>query len=328
MNNTNDVPRDLLDFLRAGKKFIIAGHKESDGDCVGSQLALCSVLRRMGKEAIPCSPGPLKRSEVIAYTGFFKTSVDEETKKDAWVIITDCTGLDRTGDLAPMLEGLPAALIDHHQHGKEMPEHKSGPVYISAAAPSVTFMILKIIDALGLEPSREEAEFLLFGLCTDTGFFRHSNLGSAPTFETAARLVSAGASPRKTHQTIHGGKSLESRYLIGILLSRAKPYFDGKLIVTTEEYEDTQRFGEKNRDSDILYQMLLSVAGVEAIAVIRQETPENCTISLRSMNDVDVALIARTLGGGGHKNAAGAGIPGVIADIKAKLLELFRLQLS
>jgi phosphoesterase RecJ-like protein len=110
---------------------------------------------------------------------------------------------------------------------------------------------------------------------------------------------------------------------LGIILSRTESYFEGKLIISTEQYEETQRYGLEGRDSDALYQLLQSIGGVEAIAIIRQEKPDNCTVGLRSLDSVDVAAIARSLGGGGHKNAAGLSINGLIPEIKTKILAAF-----
>jgi phosphoesterase RecJ-like protein len=328
MSATVPVPAELLDFIKTGEKFLVAGHKEPDGDCVGSQLALCSALRRLGKEALPCSAGPFKRTEVAPYAGLFSAAPQEGERTGARLIVVDCSAPSRTGDLAPLLEGLPTALIDHHSGGEYAADQAggkgaAGPVYIDPEAPSVTLMILRLMDALGLEPVREEAELLFFGLCTDTGFFRYLDSSGAETFAAAARMVRAGASPKKTFQAINGGKSLDSRLLLGILLGRARAYYGGKLILSTEEYEDTQRFGLGGRDSDSLYQLLQSVEGVEAVAVIRQETPDNCTVGLRSRDRVDVGAAAARLGGGGHRNAAGLSIPGTIAGVKPQILEIF-----
>ena len=316
------VPDELLDFIKAGNTFLVVGHKEPDGDCVCSQLALCSVLKRLGKEAVPCSAGPFKRTEIKPYEKLFTAVPDEKDKTGAWVIVTDCSSLERTGDLGPHLENLPTAYIDHHHRLDE--EDISGPNYIDTVAPSVTLMILNLIRALGLETSQEEAEFLLFGLCTDTGFFRHGDEDSALTFEAAARLTYAGASPKKTYMAIHGGKSLESRYLLGRILSRAESHFEGRLILSTEEYEDTQTYGQEGRDSDTLYQLLQSISGVEAITIIRQEKSDNCSVSFRSLDEVNVAVVAQALGGGGHKNAAGLSIAGTITEVKTKILYEFQ----
>jgi phosphoesterase RecJ-like protein len=188
-------------------------------------------------------------------------------------------------------------------------------------------MILDVIEALGLNLAEEEAKLLFFGLCTDTGFFRHVDERGAETFTCAARLIRAGASPKKTFEAIHGGKKLGSRILLGLILSRAESYYEGKLILSTEAYEETQRFGLEGRDSDTLYQLIQSIAGVEAIAIIRQENPEKCTVGLRSRDRVNVARIAAKFGGGGHKNAAGFSAGGVIEKLRPALIAAFQDQL-
>jgi phosphoesterase RecJ-like protein len=268
-----------------------------------------------------------------------------QEREGASVILVDCSAGDRAGDLGPALEGLPLAIIDHHATGEYAPAahpaegapaggaHSTGsdqpvkgahPVaYIDTGAPSVTFMILGLIEALGLQPTPEEAELLLFGLCTDTGFFRHVDNRGAETFSRASRLIAAGANPKRVFQAINGGKSLDSRIFMGLMLSRAQSYFDGKLLLSFETYDDIQRFGPEGRDSDSLYQLLQSVKGVEAMVIIRQESPGNCTLGLRSRDAVDVAAIAQRFGGGGHRNAAGLSMDGTIDTIRPQILKAF-----
>jgi phosphoesterase RecJ-like protein len=313
----------LIQFIKSGSKFLVAGHKEPDGDCAGSGLALCSALRRLGSEAVPCSAGPFKRTEIMPWAPLFTAAPGEKERDGAKLIVLDCSRAERTGDLAPYLEGLPLAIIDHHAAGDHPENRAEAPVFLDPAAPSTSFMILELIEALGLSPAKEEAELLLFGLCTDTGFFRHVDQGGAETFEAAARMIRAGASPRNAFLAINGGKSLDSRILMGHVLSRAESFFDGRLVLSFEEYEDTRRFGLEGRDSDSLYQLLQSVSGVEAIVIIRQETPENCTVGFRSRDRIDVGAIAASFGGGGHKNAAGLSVRGVISDIKHGIIEAF-----
>jgi len=316
-------PIELLNFIQEGDRFLIAGHKEPDGDCIGSQLALSSVLRRMGKKTILCSAGPFERGEIKRYAPLFVSEPEPEAADRA--IVLDCSSLDRTGDFEPHLDGLSVAVIDHHDnrttHDGEIASLSA--CYIDGNAPSTTFMVLKLIKALGLEPNREEAELLFLGLCTDTGFFRHLDDGDAETFETAACLIRAGANPKNAHSAMYGGKSLNSRKLLGHILVRAEALFDGKLIISSEEYEETCCFGFESRDSDSLYQLLQSIDGVEAIAIIRQESPEKCTIGFRSRSWVDVGSIAESFGGGGHKNAAGCIIAGAIAELKPRVVKAF-----
>jgi phosphoesterase RecJ-like protein len=314
------VPKSLIDFINSGEKFLVAGHKEPDGDCISSQLVMASLLKRLGKTAILCSAGPFKRTEILQYKDLFAETLSEEDRAGACVFILDCSNKDRTGDLGPALEGLPTALIDHHASGNPYGD----VIYLDAAAPSVTCMILNLFDALHQTPTKEEAELLLFGLCTDTGFFRHVDDRGAETFECAAKLIQAGANPKKSFLSMYGGKSLDSRILMGKMLARAESYFDNKLVICTESYEENLRFGYESRDSDSIYQMLQSVAGVEAMVLIKQETCDKCSVGLRSRDSIDVSKIAAFFGGGGHKNASGMLFEGSIEQAKSAIINEFK----
>jgi phosphoesterase RecJ-like protein len=197
------------------------------------------------------------------------------------------------------------------------------PVYLDANAPSCTILIEKLITAFDLKLTAEEASLLLFGICTDTGFFRHLTEKDGAVFESAAKMVRHGANPKKIFKIMNGGKSLGSRIMTGNILSRIEAHHNGRLLISYETLEDFQTYGLEGRDSDILFQMILSIEGVEAAAIIREENEEFCTVSLRSADKIDVARIAASYEGGGHKNAAGLTMKGNISYVKQKMLESF-----
>jgi phosphoesterase RecJ-like protein len=317
-------PPELLDFLSGGKKFLIAGHKEPDADCIGSQLALGSTLSRLGKQVILVNEGPWARTEIADYAGRFKAAPEAGDLEGARLVIVDCTGADRTGDIAGSLAGLPTAIIDHHATNKAVCEAR----YVAPHSFSCCALILLVEEALGLTLLQEEAEWLLLGMCTDTGFFRFLDERGGEIFEAAARLCRAGANPKRTFAKINGGKTLASRLLLARVIGRTETFFDGRLAYTWEGLDDRKELGVENRDSDTLYRELQAVEGVEAIVVARQEKPDNVSIGFRSQSDVDVSVIAAAFGGGGHKNAAGAACPGTIAELKpqiiAKFAEIFK----
>jgi phosphoesterase RecJ-like protein len=314
------VPQELIEFIDHYGTFYVIGHKEPDGDCIGSQLALASFLRRQGKDVTVCSAGPFTRTEILPFEHRFSSEVPfEKASERAAAFILDCSSLQRIGSIAETLPSVPLAFLDHHASGEA-----SGAVrYIDDKAPAVTLMILALIEALGQTPTREEAELLFFGLCTDTGFFRHIDETGAETFEAAARLIAAGASPKRCFAQMNGGKSLISRRLMGETLTRTEPYYDGRLLVSYVKLEDQQRFGLASRDSDMLYQLLLGVAGCDAVMIIRQESEGDCTVGMRARDKVDVGSIAASFGGGGHKLAAGLSIHGLIEDVREKLIAAF-----
>jgi len=320
----SDVPKELITFIKTGSNFIIIGHKEPDGDCVSSQLALRNVLSRMGKTAIACSAGPFKRVEIKEYSELFTDIPPEINKKDTKIIIVDCSGKERIGDLYEAIKEFPCAIIDHHAAVTHSQSSNEAPVYVDSAAPACSVLIYKVIDALGFELNEEEASLLLFGICTDTGFFRHLTENHAVIFEYIAKLISYGASPKKTFYKTNGGKTLSSRILLGNILSRTESFFDGKLLLSYETLEESENFGFEGRDSDSLNQLLLTVKNVEAVVIIRQELADNCTVSFRSLDKIDVSKIAASFGGGGHKNASGLSMRGEISFVKEKVLEAFK----
>ena len=309
------VPQDLIDFIRKGANFAVVGHEEPDGDCIGSQLAMCSLLRRMGKTAVPSTAGPFRRTEIKPFKNFFLPFPAE--RNGLRVIVMDCSVRERVGDLP--IDGLPSVAVDHHASGNPWGDI----VYLDTSAPSVTFMTEKIFHALGVQPTVEEAEWLFFGLCTDTGFFRHLDENGSEAFNTASRLAAAGVSPKKVFGMINGGKPLNSRLLLGTVLSKTKSFYGGRLLVSGETLEESERFCLESRDSDMIYQLLQSVEGVEAIVLVRQENNEECSIGFRSRDSIDVAAIAKNFGGGGHKNASGAKVRGSIAELEEKIVAAF-----
>jgi len=312
----------LVSFLQSHQSFYIVGHKEPDGDCLGSQIALASFLRRSGKHTLLLSSGPFARTEIAPFANLFQDHLPEPVAGEPGpaIIVLDCSSLSRIG---PIVEQLPAdaplAFIDHHAAGTV-----AGDVqFVDPASPAVAYLVQLIIEAMGTAPNADEAEALLFGLCTDTGFFRHLDERSGDIFAAVGRLVEAGASPKRAFDAMNGGKPFESRKLMGELLTRAELRYDGRLVITSMNLDDQQRYGLIGRDSDMLYQLLLTVAGIEVAVVVRQENATECTVGFRSRDRIDVASIAAAFGGGGHRLAAGLHMHGQAKDIVEQVSAAF-----
>lgn len=313
----NKIPHDLLEFIDMHDAFYIVGHKEPDGDCAGSQLGLVSYLQRCGKKAWPVSGGPFSKPEVAGWENRF---IDTFPAASEWertaAIIVDCSSLSRAGDIAGIMPKVQVAVIDHHTG----PIPRDMVAWVDDTAASLTSMILWLIELRGDRPTRQEAEYLFYGLATDTGFFRHPDETGAEAFRTAARLVDAGASPKKAHAAMYGGKTLASRRMMGEILARIESLADGKLLVSTISSEDQERYGKASRDPDVIYQLMMGVSGCEVAMLVRQESQTGCTVGLRSREKINVAQVASGFGGGGHRLAAGLTMQGSISDVKAVLV--------
>ena len=305
-------PEELLRFLRQYRRFFILGHQDPDGDCLGSQLAMGLLLKKDGREARLFSAGPFRRPEIQGYAPLFQKRIPKNLREEALqtgdtaVLLMDCSTMERIGEaLLEDVKGLPAGVIDHHAAGENFNQCR----WIEPKMPAVSLMVHKLYQSLSIPLDQTAAEHLFLGLCTDTGYFRHTEENSAEVFRAAADLVGQGVNPKKFFQKMYGNRSLESRILLGTLLARAEPHFGGKLIVTYETLAEKDHFGPESRDSDILYQQLQAVKDCEVVLFIREESDRECSVGLRSNSRVDVGALAKRLGGGGHAKAAGFNHP-------------------
>lgn len=307
-------------FIDSHESFIIIGHKEPDGDCIASSLGISHLLKAFNKPHCILNVGPFKRTEIRPYETSFSSVLPKSYQKaeNCAVIIVDCSELSRLGDIDPVVTRLDTYILDHHKTAES-----TANSIIDPSSPAASCIVQQLYEAIVGPLDKETAEILFFGLSTDTGFFRFLDTNSAEVFMAASRLVAAGANPRTTYDYITGGKPWSTRKLLGTMLDKADRFYGGRLVITTENLEDTRRMGSEGRDSDSLYQLILSSEGVEAVVFVREETDKTCTLGFRSRNEVDVSSIAAVFGGGGHKNAAGALTEGTPNTLIPKIKEEF-----
>lgn len=313
----------LKTFILDHDFFFIAGHKEPDGDCITSCLGIAAILEHFNKPYQLLSAGPFKRNEVISWQEKFSATMefqDDAERKKTGLFIADCSEIIRLGEIDGDLKGLDTFVIDHHKTSDLESDVKG---YVNAEAPACAFLIQLFYEALIGPVPEELAKILFFGICTDTGFFRFLTETSAEVFAAVSRLVAAGADPRTTYREINSGKPFSTRKLLGNLLNKAERYLDGRLVVTYESLEDTKKWGLEGRDSDALYQLMLSAKGVEAVAFLRQDTPTTCTGGFRSQDKIDVSAVAAKFGGGGHKNASGMSCNGRVETLIPQIVKEF-----
>ena len=311
-------PDAVYDFLKRYNKFFIFGHVEPDGDCVASQLVLGSLLKRRGHHVLVFSEGPFDRPEIISFQDRFRSRI---TKKDLAgdpaAVILDCSTPERIGEMGQHIRGLPVMVIDHHASGEIFGDVR----WVIPQAPSVSYLIQRLIEEYPETPTLEEAELILFGLARDTGFFRHLVGMNGFVFRAVARLVDIGASPRETYRKIHSGWELEKIRLLALSLERAVSAFKGKVLITYQTLEELRSAGSTAaRGSDEVYRILQAVGGVEVVVFIQAEEQGRCSVGLRSSSTCDVGNLARSMGGGGHTLAAGYTRSGSIAGIREQLL--------
>jgi bifunctional oligoribonuclease and PAP phosphatase NrnA len=309
--------KGALDFIRGHTSFAVLGHREPDGDCVASQLCVAALLRALGKTATLHSVGPFDRPEIATFGRDFSSTLDGAAAPGRAAIIVDCSTPDRTGALGQRITGLPCLVIDHHSAGSPFGTAR----FVDSRAPSTTMLIYQLFVDAGLRPDRETARLLLFGLCTDTGFFRHLGPGSEETFSAVAGLSACGTSTADVYMMVYGRRELASRRLLAEMLSRVENPWEDRLLLTWQTIEDRTRLGVTQRGDDDLYRLLQTIRGNVVVALIKQEGEGKYSVGLRSTEAVDVGAIAASFGGGGHRQASGFDISGTLDSVKKTVVD-------
>ena len=320
------APEDLLRRVRQGNRFLLTSHSNPDGDAIGSELGLARLLRRMGKGAVvwnrdetPTIYRPLPGSERV-HNGAEPPAGFPDVFDS--IIILECPSPDRTG-LEEHLTALPVINIDHHLGN----QHYGAINWVDTAAPAVGEMIYRLAQGLKLTLEPETASCLYLTLVTDTGGFRFSN-ATPVAFEAAAALVRDGAHPEQVSQWLYESQPLPVMRLVGEMLQTLELHEDGRIATVRLTPEMFAKVGAAAGDSEGLIDYPRSIAGVEAVALVRQRDDGTYKVSLRSRGEVDVEKIARHHGGGGHRNAAGFAMEGEGGEIAKQVVAALAAALS
>jgi phosphoesterase RecJ-like protein len=299
--------------LASPQKIVVVGHKNPDGDAVGSCLGLSFFLNRLGHKADVIMPNDFPDflkwlpgvENIIIHEKEQGKSL--ETLQQASVIFTlDFNSLDRVGDMQQFLEDCDAnfVMIDHHQQ----PDDYAVATYSDVSMSSTSEMVYHFMDALDelgalcLEVSTQ----LYTGIMTDTGSFRFSST-TATTHRVVAHLIEMGADSAKIHQNVYDTNSPDRMKLLGVALKNLHilTEFNTAYITITQKELDSCNF--KKGDTEGFVNYALSVKNVVFAVIFIENKQENIVkISFRSKGNFSVNDFARNhYNGGGHINAAG-----------------------
>jgi phosphoesterase RecJ-like protein len=292
--------------LREHDRFLVVTHENPDGDALGSLLATTVVLRQLGKDAQMFLYGsaPLPREYgFMRLDGLLRELPDDIGERV--LVAVDCAKADRIGaDPAPVERAKLVIDIDHHHDNTRF-----GAVNLIVADASSTGEVLRDVFAeLGVELTPEIAEPLYIALVTDTGRFQYTNT-TPKALRLAAELVEAGADVHQVFQQVYESVEFAKLKLLARALERARVLEGGRIVVSYLVRTDFAEVGAPEAYSEGIIDYLRAVEGSELSALIREPPRDDGPVhrvSLRaSIDELDVSAIARTFGGGGHRQAAG-----------------------
>ena len=298
------------------RRIVLLSHMNADGDACGSLLGLMLQLDRCASKAvsiIPVLPNGCPRnftwlpaSDRILSGDTQRTLCEQAIREADLLVCLDFSQADRIDFLQEALlhSNAHKILIDHHHSpaADQFDVIVSDPD-ISSTCELVVWLSQALWDCQYMH--REAAQCLYAGLNTDTGGFAFS-CDQPSCFEAAAYLVGYDIHPAEIHNLIINTFSVNRMRFYGFALSeRLYLYPEQRTALFHFSLADQQRFGVSGEDMEGLINYTLMIRDIEVGALVREEVGRT-KVSLRAKYDVDVNMLARQLGGGGHTKAAGA----------------------
>ena len=314
----------LRAMINGVNRIAITCHKSPDGDALGSTLALCHVLRRLGKDAIVVTPDMAPKSlefvpgvrELVVFTKHEARA--RRVLSDAQLIFClDFNSLKRIDRLAEIIEPLKTkrVLIDHHLDPDDIFD-----LSISfPEASSTCELVFRVLMQMGLlrYMDRQAASCLYVGLLTDTGGFAYS-CDNPEFYEILASVMRRRFDRISFYNKAMNTFSADSLRLQGYAISEKMQLFpeQGAALIVLDK-DELERYNYNRGDTETLVNKPLAIPEVYW-SVFMREDADRIKVSCRSQGDFSVSdICARYFGGGGHQNAAGGEFSGTIEEAVA-----------
>jgi phosphoesterase RecJ-like protein len=299
--------------LNKNSKVSIIGHKNPDGDALGSTLGLHLFMKELGitSQVIMPNSSPdflawLPSIDTILCYDNDKAQCEEELDNSDFVFTLDFNHLDRTGSLGDHLQKLNTnfVMIDHHQQPADYAPYMLSDTSIASTCELVHEYITTQYPETKL--TADIASCLYTGIMTDTGSFRFPSTTSK-THRIIADLIDAGANNSEIHQNTFDNNAESRLHLLGRALQNLKVLKDLSTAYISLSQDDLNQYGFKKGDTEGFVNYALSLKGIKFAVIFIENKAENIIkISFRSIGDFDVNTFARNhYNGGGHNNAAG-----------------------
>jgi phosphoesterase RecJ-like protein len=316
---------EIPEILKREDRFLIVTHINPDGDAVGSLLGMYLALSEMGKQtwALLNDKFPDRYSFLPSHTAVLTDSA-QLTADPKWIISLDVAAEPRiSADLTPFRDKARLINVDHHPTNDGFGDVN----LIEPDATSTAEIVYRILKHTGYELSRDVGKCLYTGVITDTGCFRFSGVNSS-TLHLAAEILESGFDSYEITRHVYEEYPLRRLELERLVLDRMQILLDGRLVISTLFADDFSRLGAPISESENLVNRLRESHGVEVGVLLTQLSEETCRASLRSKGRIDVAAIAQSLGGGGHKNAAGLRSTLPVDELRARIAGAVEAALS
>lgn len=292
----------VIPILQRSETFIISGHINPDGDCIGSVCACARLLRQIGKTVHILFHDPVPDNLCFLDVSWRLFADCQEVPVCDCMIVIDTPRPERLGDGKTFFEAHQQTIvIDHH-----ISNSKFGSVNIvDASVSSCGELIYQLFKEMDEEISLSSAQLLYAAISTDTGSFRFANT-TERTHRIIAELIKTGIDLKSLNRQLYSYVRRERILLLKRFLNNVSFSESGRIGWSFLSQKDLDECHATKDDMDGFVNYLSDIRDIDVAFFAFADTGEaRIKVSLRSKDTVDVNWLANQFGGGGHPQAAG-----------------------
>lgn len=320
--------REAARCIESWRRPLLLTHTKPDGDAVGSLTAMTMLLAGRGLDPVSVVFDPIPErytflTESVSPDRFDAASWERCVDHVDGVLVLDTCSYSQLEPVAPWLRSttLPKIVVDHHATRDDL----GARTLVDETAAATCLLLEEWREAARWPITTAIAEALFVGIATDTGWFQHSNTDSR-TLASAVNLTTAGAIPHAVYERLFHQESPARFRLRAAATGRVELSAGGRLAILTLPSSVFADCGATLADTEDLVNEPLRIGSVVVSAMLVEQDGGIIRVGLRSKDpvtadlpDIDVSDIAASLGGGGHRRAAGVRVPGTLDSVR-KLL--------
>ncbi len=316
----------ILEQIKKAQNIILSTHKSSDGDGIGSEIAMYLALKKMNKivhffhaDKIPARYRFL--TEKLPSSAFLSDGV--LTPVDL-VLIFDTHDPKLCSPLYENMAALavPIFFIDHHVPTDYATKKSS--TYIDEDASCTGEIVYDLIKQLTIAIDRQMASALYASLIFDTQNFKHIRNFKKP-FQMASELLLMGIDYESIQQQIFAHWNIQKMNFLSYLITQVSYRRNNTIAIIKILKNDLQKFAVEEDQVSDLVDLFMQINSLATAIVIREISAHDLKLSFRSRSGTEALDWARAFNGGGHLLSSGAWVNKSMAEVEAKLDDLIRI---
>ena len=312
-------------------RIIISTHENPDGDGLGSSYAMYHYLKNLDKDCRILQVSDLPSEYEFLNNGNVIETYQSELHNE-WIttvelaLIFDVGDYRRTRKIGDELESndIHVVNIDHHP---DLSDGRFAENFIDIKAAATGEMVYDFMQVGEVPLTKEIAVGIYTGVMTDTGSFCYSNTNQK-CHRIAMECIEVGVNTSAIYQSVYENSSKGRIALLGLILNKIQYNDTGELAWFAIDKSMMDEAGANKKDVDGFTDFVRAIRGVEIAVMIFENSNNTCRINFRSKGKYVINGIAKAMGGGGHKLAAGSVAEGSLDEVLPKVLAKTRAVLA